>query len=283
MMPRVAAAIYLTIHRPTTTAHLHTFINIPGCNKPFSIFHHNRSSTAMVFMKWKCPPERRKAIIAVSAKPSAPTISVNDTTNEDEEGKEPFKLCISLRIVETTQPGQAITICTDGSVFARAHPDGGLDTLAQRRACLASASENTRSINLGMYMIHHARPDPDRSSDLKERPETQLLTIPAEGEVVISHNLPLARMFQHEKSLKPADVVGETWRPMIFDGAIGTGWWCWGGLDGELKDKRLSAWREGLGYTPKPTGDEWVYGRHPMELVFEDRTESEDASFQFVQ
>jgi hypothetical protein len=90
-------------------------------------------------------------------------------------------------------------------------------------------------------------------------------------------------MFQHEKSLKPADVVGETWRPMIFDGAIGTGWWCWGGLDGELKDKRLSAWRQGLGYTPKPTGDEWVYGRHPMELVFEDRTEIEDASFQFVQ
>ena len=261
-------------------AHLHSSINIVSATKHFRILHHNHAPKAMVFMKWKCPPERRKAVIAVSAKPSAPTISVNDTTNEDEEGKQPFKLCISLRIAETTQPGQAITICTDGSVFARAHPDGDLDTLAQKKASLASAPDNTRSINLGMYMIHHGRPDPERSPDLKERPETQLLTIPADGEVVISHNLPLARMFQYEKSLKPADVVGETWRPMIFSGAIGTGWWCWGSLDGVLKDKRLSAWREGLSYTPKTTGDEWVFGRHPMELVFEDRT---DVSFQFVE
>jgi hypothetical protein len=246
----------------------------------------------MVFMKWKCPPERRKAIIAVSAKPSAPTISVNDPTinaeeeeeEEEEEGKEPFKILISLRIVETTQPGQPITICTDASVFALSSPDsdGDLDMLALRKASLASTSDASRRINLGMFNLHQ-RPDPERSSDLKERPMTQLLTIPAEGEVVIAHDLPLARIFKHEDSLKPADVVGETWRPKIFEGAIGTSWWCWGGLDGELKDKRLSAWREGLGHqsTPKPTGEEWVLGRHPMELVFEDRTE--DASFRFVE
>jgi hypothetical protein len=55
-------------------------------------------------------------------------------------------------------------------------------------------------------------------------------------------------------------------------------------LDGELKDKRLSAWRDGPKEhhtTPKPMGDEWVLGRHPMELVFEDRTE--DATFRFVE
>jgi hypothetical protein len=239
----------------------------------------------MVFMKWKCPPERRKAIIAVSAKPSAPTISVNDTTIE--EGNEPFRLLISLRIVETAQPGQAITICTDNSVFALSHPydddePDSLDMLALKKASLASTSDTSRHINLGMFNLHQ-RPDPDRSADLKQRPATQLLTIPAEGEVVIAHDLPLTRMFKHEGTLKPADVVGETWRPKIFEGAIGTSWWCWGGLEGELKDKLLSAWREGLGHqsTPKPTGDEWVLGRHPMELVFEDRTE--DAGFRFVE
>ena len=211
-----------------------------------------------------------------------PTISVNDTTNAEEE-REHFKLCISLRIAETTQPGQAITICTNGSVFAKSHPEGGLDTLAQKKASLSSTSDNSRGIQLGMFIIHH-RPDPERSSDLKERPWTQLLTIPAEGEVVIIHDLPLARMFKYEQRLKPADVVGETWRANISDCGIGTRWWCWGSLDGELKDKRLSAWRDGPiehHTTPKPMGDEWVLGRHPMELVFEDRTE--DASFRFVE
>lgn len=237
----------------------------------------------MVFLRYICPPEQRKAIIAVSAKPSAPTISINDTATDAEEGREQFKLCISLRIAEITQPGQAITIVTNGSPFARSHPDGGTDILAQKKASLASTSEKGRSINLGMLMLHHARPDQEPSSDLKERPGVQLLTIPAEGEVVITHDLPLARMFEHEDSLKPADVVGETWRPILFRDFIGTGWWCWGSLDVELKDKRLSAWRDGLGYTPKPTGDEWVLGRHPRELVFEDRTTIEDASFQFVQ
>jgi hypothetical protein len=272
-----------SIHRPATMAHLHSSINIASATNPFPKFlHHIPSSNAMVFLKWKCPPERRKAIIAVSAKPSAPTISVNDTTNEAEEGKEPFRLDISLRIVETTQPGQAITICTHGSVFARSHPDSEYDTLSQRRASLASTSDNTRHINLGMFMIHHARPDPDQSPDLKERPNVQFLTIPADGEVVVTHDLSLARMFKHEKTLKPADVVGETWRPCLFGGAIGTGWWNWGGLDAELADRRLSAWCEWFSWHagPKPAGDGWVFSRHPMELVFEDRT---DSSFQFVE
>jgi hypothetical protein len=199
------------------------------------------------------------------------------------------RLLISLRIVETTQPGQAITICTDNSVFALSHPDDdddddddSLDMLALKKASLASTSDASRHINLGMFNLHQ-RPDPEQSSDLRQRPATQLLTIPAQGEVVIAHDLPLARMFKHEGTLKPADVVGETWRPKIFGGAVGTSWWCWGGLDGELKDKRLSAWREWLNHqsTLKQTGEEWVLGRHPMELVFEDRTE--DASFRFVE
>jgi hypothetical protein len=235
----------------------------------------------MVFVQRICPPERRQAIIAVSAKPSLPTISVNDTT-KDEEGKEQFKFCISLRIAETTRPGQPITIYTGGSVFVPAHPEGGIDTLGQKTAILASTSDNSRWIDLGMAIIHSARPDPPLSPDLKERYPTRLLTIPAEGEVVVAHDLPLARMFENERRLKPADVADETWRLRIINNTIGTSWWCWGGLDGELGDKCLSTWREGLRYQTetKPTGDEWVLGRNPIELVFEDRTE--DASFRFV-
>lgn len=279
-MPRFwLKAIYLYID--VTMVHLHPFINTSS-KKPFPTHYRNHSPETMVFVKLKCPPELRKAIIAVSAKPSSPTISINDTS-DNQEGKEQFKFCISLRIAETTRPGQPITICTDGSVFELSHPDGGLDTLAKKTAILSSTSDSSRRINLGMFMVHHARPDPPLSHDLKERPSTQLLTIPAEGEVVITHDLPLARMFKHEDLLKPTDIVDETWRLTMAGGAIGTSWWCWGGLEGELEDRRLSAWREGLNYqsTPKPMGDEWVVGRDPRELVFEDQTE--DASFRFVQ
>lgn len=240
----------------------------------------------MVFIKWKCPPERRKATIAISAKPSSPTISVvNDTTNDkEEEDNEQFQFCISLKIIETTRPGQPITIRTDGSVFAPSHPDGGLDTLAQRTALLVSTSDASCWINLGQFFLHHARPDPPLSPDLKERSPMRLLTIPAEGEVVVAHNLPLARMFEHEGTLKPEDVVGETWRLRVASGMVGTSWWCWGGLDGELKDKRLSAccdWQ--YCSEPKPTGDEWVTGCSPKELVFVDQTEDATASFRFVE
>jgi len=235
----------------------------------------------MVFVKFRCPPERRQATIAVSAKPSSPTISVN--TNEEEEVKDQFQFCISLRIIETARPGQPITIRTDHSVFAPSHPDGGLDTLARKTAILISTSSDSRKIDLGQFISHYASPDPPLSPDLKKRVPLRLLTIPADGEVVIAHDLPLARMFEHEGRLKPADVADETWRLKIAGGAIGTSWWCWGGLDGELRDKRLCVWREGLQHqtTPKPTDEDWVVGRDPMELVFEDKTE--DASFRFVQ
>jgi len=237
----------------------------------------------MVFVKKICPPERRKATIAVNAKPSSPTISINDTTNGEEEGNEQFQFCISLKIIETTRPGQPITICTSGSVFAPAHPDGGLDTLAQRTAYLMSTSDGSRWINLGRCFLHNISPDPPLSPDLKERFPTRLLTIPADGEVVVAHDLPLARIFEYEQRLKPADIVGETWRMGIASGMVGTSWWSWGGLDGELKYKRLSAWRwwSRCSSVSAPTGDEWVTSGDPKELAFVDQTE--DATFRFVE
>jgi hypothetical protein len=234
----------------------------------------------MVFLKRRCPSERRKAIIAVNATLSSDTLAVDESKNNDDDPQ--FELHISLSIAESTRPGESITICTNKSVFAPAQPEDELDTLAQKTASLTSTSDSARRINLGQYIIGAGRPSTPPSADLKERPSTHLLTIPANGEVVITHDLSLARIFKYEERLTPADVVGETWRLKLSEGAIGTSWWCWGDLAGGLKDKRLSAWREGLGHqtTPRPEGDEWVLGCDTLELVFEDQTR--DATFRFV-
>jgi hypothetical protein len=234
----------------------------------------------MVFLKRNCPPGRRKAIIAVDAILSSATLAVGGTETVGQGAR--FELRISLSIAESTRPGEAITICTDKSVFAPAQPEDELDTLAQKTASLVSTSDSTRRINLGQYIIGAGRRRTPPPADLKERPLTHLLTIPADGEVVVVHDLSPARVFKYEDRLTPADVVGEIWRLQLSEGTIGTPWWCWGDLASDLKDKRLSAWREGLNHqtTPRPEGDEWVLGCDTLELVFEDRTQ--DATFRFV-
>ncbi|KAK7699637.1 hypothetical protein SLS57_012349 [Botryosphaeria dothidea] len=234
----------------------------------------------MVLVKRICSPERRKATIAVSATLSSATLS----THASPEGQEPepFQLRISLHIAASTRPAQAITIRTDGTVFAPSHPAGALDTLARGTASLASTSDPARGISLGRFFAHRAR-QPDEPPDLRQRPATHLLTIPAAGAVDVVHALPLDRVFRHEDQLAAEDVVGETWRLRLNDGFVGTTWWCWGALEGELREKRLSPWHEGMRseITPKPdVGDEWVLGSDPAELVFEDRTA--DSSFRFV-
>ncbi|USW53398.1 hypothetical protein Slin15195_G067170 [Septoria linicola] len=232
----------------------------------------------MVFTKRICPPERQKAVLGISIAPSFRTLSIsnNDSPLED------FHILITLRIIYSKQPSKAITIRTNNSVFAPSGPADEYDTLSKGTVALSSSPD--RHINLGRFISHTARPSSPPSRDLKERPGTHLLTIPAQGEFVVKHAVPLARIFKFEERLKPEDLVDEVWKFQLRDGFVGTSWWCWGDLEGELKEKRLSAWHEGLRaeIMPKPDVDNeaWVFGCNPIELIFEDRTE--DSSFRFV-
>lgn len=227
----------------------------------------------MVLVKKICPPERRKAVIAVSASPSSPTFSINN--------QQDFQLRISLRIAETTRPGQAITIITTGTVFVPLNPVGQVDTLSRGTVSLAAVEPpegSRRYIHLGNFRTNDRRPD-SPSPDLKERPWVHLLTIPAQGSAEIAHNLTISRIFRHEERLTKEDVVGESWRFKLNDGYVGTSWWCWGDLEGDLKEKRLAPRSYGK---PKPDVDDgWVVGCDPVELIFEDHTAH--AEFQFVE
>lgn len=96
----------------------------------------------MVLVKRKCPPERRKATIAVKATPSSPILSVR--------GSAPFHLYISLRLAQTTRLDRAVIIRTDGTVFCPSRWQGEkeegdsssqLDTAARGTISLTSVAD----------------------------------------------------------------------------------------------------------------------------------------------
>lgn len=77
---------------------------------------------------------------------------------------------------------------------------------------------------------------------------------------------------------------GEEYSIGLSEGYVGTMWWCWGDLEGDLRKKKSSGWKKGwdgynLGGVEKPRGrdegDEeagWVVRENPEELWVEDRT-----------
>ncbi|KAL8915757.1 MAG: hypothetical protein Q9172_006691 [Xanthocarpia lactea] len=239
----------------------------------------------MVLLKFKCPPERRKAVVAISLSTSPPTCSLGAA----EGSTPPFRIVLTLRLDHSTQPGRPITICTRGTVFAPSYEGGGLDTLALGTVGpLISNSDPQKQISLGYFKPHYAHAAGPPSANLKDRDWLDFLTIPAEGAVQVRHDLPISRMFQYEDRLTKDDLkAGDTYHFSINTGYLGTSWWCWGDLDGDLKEKKLSAWQEGINFekAEKPTPEQvekegWVLGENPAELAFEDRTGS--AELQFV-
>lgn len=231
----------------------------------------------MVLLKLRCPPERRKAVIAVNLSTSSPTCSLDANEGSDF----PFQIVLSLRLENSTQPGRAITISTRGTVFEPSDPDAGIDTLSLNTfGALTSTSDPSRLIRLGNLKPHYAHSSQEKSPDLKERDGVGLLTIPAGGEVQVRHNMPISRMLKRDERWSKDDLKpGESFRFHINPDYLGTTWWCWGDLEGDLKDKKLSQWQEGINFSraEKPSPEQvekegWVLGANPAELVFEDKT-----------
>lgn len=99
---------------------------------------------------------------------------------------------------------------------------------------------------------------------------------------MVSHDLPLSRIFQYESDLAREDIKpGEEYSIRLDPGYVGTMWWCWGDLEGDLKGKKFSEWRkgwEGWNFGVEELEKDvieregWVVGEDPEELWVEDRT-----------
>jgi hypothetical protein len=135
-------------------------------------------------------------------------------------------------------------------------------------------------ISMGNFRVHRARQDGDNATNLLERPDTGFVTVPsAESgeELVLTHEISAERLFAYAERIAPEDLeVGERYEMKTSENYLGTMWWCWGGLEGDLKGKKLHSFSEGFcmaGNEERPSDEEvdkegWVTGEDVSKLVF---------------
>lgn len=248
----------------------------------------------MVLLKQKPSSlQDRQAVLSISLSTSSPTLSLS------ESAEAPFKLILTVRIVPGTsrQPNRAITIATTGTVLEPSNLPDTIDIISQgaigpiRRINPSTPGDpsSQTSISLGELRPHVARRN-NPPQDMRQRDWLHWLTIPADGAVQITHDMPLRRIFQHEHRLSKDDVVlEEPYRVDLNPGFVGTTWWCWGDLEGDLRDKKFSQWQkgwDGINVGVEKPGEEeeekedWVLGEDGTELWVEGS--DEEAVFRFV-
>lgn len=254
----------------------------------------------MVLMKLRpCDPGDEQATISVRMATSKPTLSLSSSLKATSE-ESVLEIKVHLRCVSSKQPSRPITIATTGSMFDHTKPEAGnLDNLAQGMlpglVCTKADSGNSKVISLGNFRVHHARQDGDDYANLGERPGSAFITIPSHDsgeEAIVTHTLTSERLFAFSEKVKAEDLaVGEKYSMHLREDYVGTCWWCWGDLEGDLKGKKFHAWSEGFcltGFDKKPSDEEiekenWVLGEDVARLKFAIEEGGRDCSVEVVE
>ena len=236
----------------------------------------------MVLIKFKCAPEDVQASINVRITTPKPQLSLSSLKAQVSDPV--LEFLIHLRCTSSKQPSRAITIFTPETIFDNSHTpdDGNMDNLARGMlgGGLSSTSNPEKRISFGYFKIHRARQESENAPDLRDRPEAHFLTIPPLGsgrEVAVKYTLNAERLFAFADGMSAEDlVVGEKYSVGLNEGYVGATWWCWGGLEGDLRGKRMHAFAKdtiGLwhGEEPDVTAIEkegWVVGEKRAQLEF---------------
>ena len=169
--------------------------------------------------------------ISLSASPSDPVLFLTvhaqqSTTNDD---------------------ARPITLCTGGSVLDHGHHARHDGVFRGAFLPLISTADPLRKIQLHFSgWPNYASLPHDASMNLRERESLRFETIPGrgEGELAVTHEISLRRLFQARFLKKEAVEVGEKFRVRMNPRYL-TGpelWWAWGSLEGGLKDKKFVRW-----------------------------------------
>ncbi|KAI4208919.1 MAG: hypothetical protein LQ351_008092 [Letrouitia transgressa] len=191
------------------------------------------------------------ARLKVTLTASHPTISLSQNTNDPSA---PLYLIINARIISSSNPSSAITLCTDGSVLDNGQHTRHDGLFWGAISPLQSTLDPSRTISLHFFGWPNYG-SYDASPNLRERPWTRFETVPppGKGELVIKHELSLERIFRYCHKLKAADVhPGEEFCVRINPKRLnGTGgWWTFGDLSGDLAEKKFARWE-----LPNETGE----------------------------
>ena len=197
-----------------------------------------------------------QATLAFSISTSSPQI---DLSASDE--KNPFRLIVSVRIQWSKEPSKPITVCA-----------------------LRNALDTGSAVNLGAFnMTSNTNPDKWLSLDLMPtgrphfeddwpanlRDAMEFITIPSQesGESVkVEHILKrdmITGNLQTGRRSNDTLESGEICTLQLSDN-ISIGWWHWGGLQDDLKDKKFALQDSDIETDEKESevnlGDDWVRG-----------------------
>jgi hypothetical protein len=249
----------------------------------------------MVIMKVRHEPGTEEATLSVRLTTATPTLSrsalqsssVPQTSETPQTSTSPaLRLQIHIRPTQSTNPSRPLTFCTSGTMLDTARPEHGhLDFLALGSAgpgLVCTKPDGSRKvISLGNFRVHRARQEGTDAVNLLDRPDTGFVSVPSlesGEELVLNHELSAERLFAYSEHVTPADLeIGETYRLSMEEDYIGTMWWCWGDLEGDLKGKKLHCFSEGFciaGSEERPSEEEmqregWITGEDVSKLVFE--------------
>jgi len=162
-----------------------------------------------------------------------------------------------------------------------------------------SEQKPPKHVSLGFIRVHRARQENDDAEDLRDRPGARFLTVPcldSGEEITVTYNLTTSRIFEYADGMTPSDLsAGERYRISLHPGYVGAKWWCWGGLDDELKDKKLHHTEAGsLGRIMREVSgkaelseevkqrDGWVVGEDRAQLRFAIQEEERSCEVEIV-
>ncbi|KAI9747660.1 MAG: hypothetical protein M1835_002008, partial [Candelina submexicana] len=87
---------------------------------------------------------------------------------------------------------------------------------------------------------------PNASANLLERDYLCFETVPSEGEgeLAVTHEISLERLFRYSDLRKEAVKAGEQFTVRLNPKRLGSteGWWAWGSLKGDLNGKKFARW-----------------------------------------
>lgn len=197
---------------------------------------------------------------------SSPTISLPDS-DSDASALPDIYIQIHASVKSSTHPALAVTLSSWRTPLERSLSPEDTSSPVWLNSALTYLRSTSNPDRYGGppelgYKVHRRG---GFSRDLRE--DWDFITIPSleSGEVVVQHRLPVEKLqFWKRRDDGYRDEVkpekGGKWAIGPSEGGLGTFWWRWGGLEGDLKGKefRNDEWFEGEKGDRGGEGTEWV-------------------------
>lgn len=213
----------------------------------------------------------------------SPTLSLQDP-------KATLDVSLHVKIAESARQGVPITIMLHRNAFEVMEPGQGLDMFARGAFTPLKGVDDPegRKIRLGGHLRVNERMRTD-VLDLRER-GVQFATIPGDSsEIRFTHHLDWDRIFKYADNpggIRSKDelVPGEKFRIGVNKKFLKVVWWCFGDLDGDLRDKKFHPWLlDSCQESDRPSDDflrdgDWVLGEEEgedgpiLDAVLQDQT-----------